>query len=159
MKSTELRPHAAVVDGKRLGTIERAYFDPKQRTIIGFAITTGGGFMMPEAGLIADHDEIASIGRDMITLTTATPAGTKTNEQYGDLIDLDSLHGRDVYTDQGQHLGRVEWSEFDERSFALTGLMTHSGTGQHQPITASRIIAIGPDLISVKTDAAGSAAA
>jgi uncharacterized protein YrrD len=156
MKSTELRGYSVVADGKHLGDIERAYFDPKQRTVVGFAISTGGGFLMPEAGLIADSDEIHSIGRDAIMLTSPAPAGTKTNERYGELIDLETLHGRELYSDQGQRLGRVEWSEFDEQNFALTGLVTYSGVGHHQEIAANRIIAIGPDVVTVKAGEPGS---
>lgn len=150
MKSTDLRGYSVVADGKRLGDLERAYFDPKQRTVVGFAISTGGGFMMPEAGLVADSNEIHSIGRDAIMLKSATPTGTTTNERYGDLIDLDALHGRELFTDQGQRIGKVEWSEFDDHTFALTGLITHSGVGHHQEITADRVIAIGPDIVTVR---------
>lgn len=150
MKSTELRPRSVVAGGKQVGDLERAYFDPKQRKIVGFAITTGGGFMTPESGLIADTNEIQSIGGDAIMLMGPSPSGAQTNEQYSDLIDLDTLHGRDIYTEQGQRLGRIEWSEFDERSFALTRMGVHTGDGHDQVMSADRIIAIGPDVVTVR---------
>ncbi|MDQ3694523.1 MAG: hypothetical protein M3464_12985 [Chloroflexota bacterium] len=157
MKSTELRPRSVIADGNKVGDLERAYFDPKQREIVGFAITTGGGFMKPEGGLIADRDEIQSIGHDVIMLTSATPTGAKTNERYGDLIDLDTLHGREIYSDQGQLLGHVEWSEFDELGFELTELAARAGIGadSQQAIAANRIIAIGPDVVTVTADPSG----
>ena len=145
-------PVVAADDGSSLGAVERAYLDPVARRVIGFAIGTGAHLFGRESSRIVDTGEVAAFGPDALTLPDATGAkGAETIARYGDLIDLDDLNGRPVYTEGGTLVGGVGGATIDDRTFALNEFEAAPGLFKHStPIAADLLITIGPDVIVVR---------
>lgn len=143
-----------VADGSKVGEVERAYVDPKRKNIVGFAIDTGGGLFSPESAVMADTIEVHSLGSGALTLDSATPRGGETTARYDDLVDLASLHGHEVYTDDGTHLGKIDRIEFDEHTFALASFTIPSGLmGGGRAVPIGEVLTIGPELVIVSRGA------
>lgn len=145
-------PVISVADAEQLGTVERAYLDPELRRIVGFSFHQAGGFLQPESAPLVDTSDIQSFGPDVLTL--ANPAmirGKETADRYGELMDVDRLHGRQVFTEDGQDLGKIDSVEFDEHSYRLTGFELGSGFfDSPQPVVVDDIVTIGPEVIVVR---------
>lgn len=134
--------------------VERAYFDPAARRVIGFAVGTGSSLFGEESSRLIDAGEIEGLGPDALTLADATSAtGEETTSRYGELIDLEDLTRRQIYTEGGVHVGGVAGAEFDPASFALTAIETSPGfRKKHTPIAVDQILTIGPELIVVRDE-------
>ncbi|MDP9362884.1 MAG: PRC-barrel domain-containing protein [Chloroflexota bacterium] len=154
MKNSDLKglPAINIADGAKIGDVERAYFDPVKKHVAGFAIAVEGGFLHPERAVIADTIEIHSLGSGALTLDSAEPQGVDTSQRYGELIDLDEIVGRDVYTEGGVHVGHVSAAEFDERTFTLAEIEVAAGALRHQrAISVGQITTIGSDVVVVSS--------
>ncbi len=140
-----------IEDGQQLGTIERAYLDPVNRRIAGFAVASLGGFLQPELDRLVDAEEVHSLGPDVMTVTdTLSPIGRTINARYAKLIDLNQLTGRQVITEGGTLIGQIASVEFDEASFRLTRLEASPGffaTATTFPV--DHVITIGQDVVVV----------
>ena len=155
MNSKDLKGLAVIniADGAQLGTVERAFLDPKLKQVVGFAIDTGGGLLSPESSLLADTVEVHSLGSGALTLDNASPRGGDTSARYGDLVDLHALTGREVYTESGLLLGHAGSAEFDERTFALSAIEVSPGFFQgHRAVPVGQIMTIGPEVIVVSRE-------
>lgn len=145
-------PVISVADAEQLGTVERAYLDPESRQIVGFSFHQSGGFLQPESAPLVDTSDIQSFGPDVLTL--ANPAmirGKDTAARYADLMDVDRLHGRQVFTEDGQELGKIDSIEFDEHSYRLTGFELGTGFFDNpQPVLVDDIVTIGAEVIVVR---------
>jgi sporulation protein YlmC with PRC-barrel domain len=156
VKSSDLKglPAINIADGAKVGDVERAYFDPAKKHIAGFAIAVEGGFLQPERAVIADTIEVHSLGSGALTLDSAEPKGGDTSQRYGDLIDLDEVIGRDVFTEGGVHVGPVSAAEFDERTFMLASIEAAPGFHKtHRTIPVGQVTTIGPDVVVVSSAA------
>ena len=143
-------PAINVADGSQVGIVERAFLDPAEKRLVGFAIDTGAGFLSPESGLLADTIEVRSLGPGALTLTTPSPRGGQTSARYGRLVDLETLHGREVVTDGGIALGRVGSSAIDERTFTLSAIEVSAGSFRRpMAIPVGQVVSIGPDVLVV----------
>jgi sporulation protein YlmC with PRC-barrel domain len=155
VKTTHLHglPAINVLDGSKVGDVERAYLDPAERRIVGFSIRTGGGFMKPEGGLLADSVEVQALGDAALTLLNNSPQGSETTARYDELIDLGALHGREVFTDGGTFLGHVADSELDERTFVVSTIdVAPSRMGSNQEIQIGRVVTIGAEVVVVRDE-------
>lgn len=145
-------PVINVADAEQLGTVERAYLDPEARRIVGFSFHQSGGFLQPESAPLLDTSDVQSFGPDVLTL--ANPAmirGKDTAARYADLLDVQRLHGREVFTEDGQELGKIDSVEFDEHSYRLTGFELGTGFFDNpQPIVVDDIVTLGAEVIVVR---------
>lgn len=156
MNDKQLRgiPVISVADADQLGTVERAFLDPEARRIVGFSFHQSGGFLQPESAPLLDTSDIQSFGPDVLTI--ANPAmirGKDTAARYAELIDVERLHGRQVFTEDGQDVGKIDSVEFDERSYRLTGFEIGTGFFENpRPVLVDDIVTIGPEIIVVKNN-------
>ena len=148
-------PVINVSDGSKIGDLERAFIDPRDRRIVGFAIDTGGGFMAPEHALLVDVSEIHSLGPAALTLENANPRGSEMSSRYSELIDLESISGMPFFTSGGTHVGQVRSTSFDERAYSLSSFDVSPGFFQtHRDLPASSAITIGPEIVVAEDDVA-----
>ncbi len=140
-----------IADGQQLGTIERAYLDPVNRRIAGFAVASLGGFLQPELDRLVDAEEVHSMGPDVMTVSdTLSPIGRKLNARYAKLIDLNYLTGRQVITEGGTSIGQITSVEFDEASFRVTQFETSPGFfAAATTFPVDHVITIGQDVVVV----------
>lgn len=156
MKSTQIKglPAINVRDGDKVGDVERAFLNPVERRVVGFVIETQTGLFQPERALMADTIEVQALGDAALTLINDEPRGAETTANYDRLVDLNALHGRDVYTEGGVHLGHVSEAEIDERDFTLSAIRIASGLfGHDHPIPVAQVITIGPEVVVVSAAA------
>lgn len=152
MKSTAIKglPAINVLDGSKVGDVDRAWLDPVERRVVGFSIDAGGGFLKPERSLMADTVEIQALGDAALTLLNDAPQGTETIARYDALVDLNALHGRDVYTDSGVFLGHVATTMLDPHAFTLLELEIAPGFfSGHRSVPVAQVITIGPEVVVV----------
>lgn len=152
MNTRDVKQLAAINhrDGEKVGNVERAYFDPVKKHVVGFAIATEGGFLRPERAVIADTIEIHSLGSGGLMLDSATPQGVDTSRRFSSLIDLESIDGRDVFTEDGIHVGQVSAAEFDEHRYTLSTIAVAPGFFKSdRTIPVGQVTTIGPDVIVV----------
>ena len=142
-------PVVGLVDGEPLGTVERAYFDPSTKRIVGFAFTASGGFLRPESSPMIDADEVSALDPEALVLAEPSAAhGRETAARYVELIDLDELMHRPVVTDGGRRLGQVTSVEFDESTLQLTTLEVGSGAFRHPTsVAVDDILTIGEVIV------------
>jgi uncharacterized protein YrrD len=140
--------------GERIGVVERAYLDPAARRIVGFAVGTGAQLFGTESSRMVDVGEIAGLGADALLLRdAAVETGAETTARYGDLIDLDDLTGRHVFTEGGTAVGAIASADFDERGFALVGVEAAPGSfRKHTAIPVDRVVTIGPEVVIVRDE-------
>lgn len=140
-----------IEDGQQLGTLERAYLDPVNRRIAGFAVASLGGFMQPELDRLVDAEEVHSLGPDVMTVRdTVSPIGRRINARYAKLIDLNQLTGLEVITEGGTAIGRITSIEFDDASFRITQFETSpSFFATATTFPFDQVITIGQDVVVV----------
>lgn len=152
VNSKDLKGLAAInhTNGEKVGDVERAYLDPVKKHVAGFAIATEGGFLQPERSVIADTFEIHSFGSGALMLDSAKPQGKDTSQRYSSLIDLEEISGRDVFTEDGVHVGQVGSAEFSEHDFTLSSIDVVAGAlRHHQTVPVGQVTTIGPDVVVV----------
>lgn len=157
LKSTQIKglPAINVLDGSKVGAVERVFLDPAERRVVGFVIDAHTGFFQPERGMLADTVEVQALGDAALTLLNDAPQGAETTATYDRLVDLNALHGRDVYTEGGVHVGHVTEAEIDERSFTLSAIGVASGSfGHGRDIPVAQVVTIGPEVVVIANAAA-----
>ncbi len=147
-------PAVSAADGEKIGQVERAYLHLEERRVVGFAIGTGAHLFSTESSRMVDTSEIQAIGHDLLTLPDATSAqGQETTTRYGELIDLEDLTRRQIYTEGGTLVGGVASAEFDPHSYAWTSI--EAGPGhfkKHTTIPVDQIVTVGPEFVIVRND-------
>ncbi len=145
-------------EGAKLGRIQDLLFDTQAMRVAAIQISgdNGGNFVLPT-------DQVRSIGADAVTvesgqvLQVAAKGG-----QYEALPGLGKLKGLKVVDGTGTLVGSVTSVEVDPVGGRLVGLTAHKGGmlglgGTSTTIEAAAIRSIGPEVITVLTDAAPSA--
>ena len=144
-------PVISLADGSTLGAIDHVYFDPERLAVVGFTFHKGGLFGGGTSGLVEIAD-VHAFGPDAVTITdvSVVHCDLALEAKRGDLIDLEELLKRTVMTESGTCLGHVAAIQFGDASHRLTALdVLVSGSGEHCPIAAGEIQAIGDELIIV----------
>jgi len=145
-------PVVSLADGSEIGAVDRVYLDPVRKEVVGFTVHRGGFFGGSVAGLVEVGD-VHAFGPDAVTIgDAATVHGAFAADARGDdLVELGSLIGRKVVTDDGVALGSVAGVHFGEESFRLLGLDVSQGPlRDHLEVAGSAVATIGEDLIVVR---------
>jgi uncharacterized protein YrrD len=153
-------PVISLANGSTLGAIDHVYFDPERLAVVGFTFHKGGLFGGGTSGLVEIAD-VHAFGPDAVTIDdiSVVHSDLVVEARRGDLIDLEELLKRTVMTESGTHLGHVGAILFGDASHQLTALdVIAAGTGEHCPITADEIQAIGDELVIVADPSAVKAA-
>jgi uncharacterized protein YrrD len=144
-------PVISLTDGSTLGTIDHVYFDPDHLAVVGFTFHKGGLFGGGTSGLV-DIADVHAFGPDAVTITdvSVVHSDLAVATRLGELLDLEELLKRTVMTDSGTRLGHVGAIQFGDASHRLTALdVVAAGSGEHCPIGADEIQAIGDEMIIV----------
>ena len=143
----------SIAAGKQLGAVDHVYLDAAAKRVVGFHVTSGGGFLSsdPDAGLMVDAADVHSLGPDALTLDDAAAAhGAALAATYGGLLPIDDLLKRRVVTEDGVNLGQVASVEFDERTFRLLEIEVSPGFFKgNKRIPIADVISVGEDAVMV----------
>ncbi|MBA3413831.1 MAG: PRC-barrel domain-containing protein [Chloroflexia bacterium] len=146
----------SLVDGAAIGAVERVYLDPTRKEIVGFTVHKGGFFGGTMVGLVEVGD-VHAFGPDAVTIEDAAAIRSEfaVGARRDDLIELSSLVGRKVVTEDGVALGSVAGVRFGEESFRLLALDVSPGPLQeHHEVAGAAVATIGDDLIVVAEERA-----
>jgi sporulation protein YlmC with PRC-barrel domain len=143
----------SIQEGTKLGRVEQPLLDLTARRIAALQVRGESGTF------IVRFDEVESVGADAITVAssaaTHTPSGGATADG---LRDLDEVGKLKVVDHVGTFLGTVSHVEIDPASGEITRLAAHKGGmlgmgGTTTPIDARAIVSVGPELLTVNTEA------
>ena len=155
MHSTDVTglPVINIIDGTKVGTIAHIYLDLAAKQVVGFAIAPDGGWFggkMEPAPTIAAM-AVRSLGPDALTVDDLVASHAAwVGATYGALLTVDQVAGRPVVTASGTALGQVAAVDFDDETFALTGITVTPGrfrTPTQLPI--DRLVQLDADPITV----------
>lgn len=150
------RPVISIVGGTKVGTINHVYLDLAAKRVVGFSIATEGHRFggATEPGPTVATSAVRSLGPDaMMVEDVAAAHAAWVAGDYREVLTADDLDGRKVVTEGGTEVGQVASVEFDEGTFAITGLEVSPGLFRTKTeIPADRLVRIGPDIVVV-TDA------
>lgn len=143
----------SIQEGTKLGRVEQPLLDLTARRVAALQVRGESGTF------IVRFDEVQSVGTDAITV--ASSAATHTPSVGGgadELRDLDELGKLKVVDHAGTFLGTVSHVEIDPASGEITQLEAHKGGmlgmgGTTTPIDARAIVSVGPELLTVNTEA------
>jgi sporulation protein YlmC with PRC-barrel domain len=143
----------SLAEGTKLGYVEQPLFDLVARKVIALqARGESGTFIVP-------FDAVASVGTDAITVASTAATQTPSTGGAADgLLDLDALRKLKIVDQAGALLGAISRVEIDPASGAITQLAAHKGGmlgmgGATTPIDARAIVSVGPELMTVNTEA------
>jgi len=141
----------SIADAEKIGTVARAYFDPKKMEIVGFVIDPGHGALEPDKTWLVDVADVHSLGPDALMVGDKTSfQGQDTGDRFNDLVDLDTLAKHKVVTEGGTFVGEVASIEFDEKMYRLKEVEASPGFFKsNKHIALGQITSIGNDLIIV----------
>ena len=142
----------SLADGTEIGAVDKVYLDPERKEIVGFTIHRGGLFGGSTAGLVEVGD-VHAFGPDAVTIADATAVRSEfaVDARRAELIELGSMIGRKVVTDDGVALGTVAGVRFGEESFRLLALDVSPGPlREHLEVAGSTVATIGEELIVVE---------
>jgi sporulation protein YlmC with PRC-barrel domain len=149
----------SLAEGTKLGYVEQPLLDMTARKVAALQVKgQSGTFIVP-------FDEVASVGTDAITVASSQATQTPSTGGAADgLLDLDALRKLKIVDHAGTLLGTISRVEIDPASGAITQLSAHKGGmlgmgGTITPIDAQAIVSVGPELMTVNTEAAVLAAA
>jgi sporulation protein YlmC with PRC-barrel domain len=149
----------SVTEGTRLGYVEQPLLDLTARKVVALQVKgESGTFIVP-------FDRVASIGTDAITVESSAATQTPSTGGMTDgLGDLDALRKLKVVDRAGTLLGTISRIEIDPATGVITRLDAHTGGmlgmgGTTTPIDARAIVTVGPELLTVNTEASVLAAA
>jgi len=153
MNSNELKglPVLSIADGEQLGTVARTYLDIPTRRIIGFALHTKTGVFEPEFEPKIDTEKVHTLGSAGLLLDDKSAThGATIEAKLGEVATLDDLASRPVLTEDGVALGHVASINFDEQSYALTGIETSLGLlKSNRTVAIGSVVTIGSDYLIV----------
>ncbi len=143
----------SIQEGTKLGTVQQPLLDLTARQVVALRVTGDDGtFIVP-------FDAVTAIGADAITVASSTVTQTpSTGVAADELRDLDALGKLKIVDHAGTFLGTVSHVEIDPVRGAITQLAAHTGGmlgmgGTTTPIDARAIISVGPELVTVNTEA------
>ena len=141
----------SIDDGKKIGTVSRAYVDREQKRVAGFAYTASGGFMKIESEPKVDATEVRSLGPDALTLANKQAAqGRDVSKRFNTLLVLEELTHRPVLSKSGTSVGQIASINFDDHNFNLTRIEVSPGMLQrNHDIPIDKVAIIGPDYVIV----------
>ena len=150
-------PVINLADGSRAGTIDELHLDLAAKRIVGISLNQGtgrfggGGDKAPTIAVSA----IQALGPDALTVADVASAHDAwVAADYGATVALGELVGRKVMAEGGTQEGKVAAVEFDDRSFALTGVeVSHGILKARTRIPLDRIVRFGQDVVVVTDDA------
>jgi sporulation protein YlmC with PRC-barrel domain len=149
----------SLAEGTKLGYVEQPLLDPTARKVVALQVRgESGTFIVP-------FHEIASVGTDAITVANSAATQTPSTGGMADgLRDLDALRKLKIVDQAGTLLGTISRVEIDPASGEITQLMAHKGGmlgmgGTTTPIDARAIVSVGPEMMTVNTEASVLAAA
>ena len=130
----------ARVDAQLLGSVRRLLLDPASVTVSGAQLegVVGDATILPWQSVVA-------IGPDALMVESAEvlrEPGQELQESIG--AGLYDLEGKQVLSDLGDSLGRLEDLEFDEQSGRVSQLLV---PGHRLPL--ERFVAVGPDAVII----------
>jgi sporulation protein YlmC with PRC-barrel domain len=143
----------SVTEGTKLGYVTEPLLDLTARKVVALQVKGASGtFIVP-------FDRVASIGTDAITVASSAATQTPSTGGVADgLGDLDALRKLKVVDRAGTLLGTISRIEIDPVSGEITQLAAHTGGmlgrgGTTTPIDARAIVTVGPELLTVNTEA------
>jgi sporulation protein YlmC with PRC-barrel domain len=150
-------PVINIADGTRAGTVDELLLDLEAKRIVGVTLSPGtgpfggGGHERPTIAVSAIH----ALGPDALTVPDVTAAHEAwVVADYGAMVPLGEVVGRKVLTESGTREGQVAAVEFDDRTFALTGVeVAHGFLKAHTRIPLEQIVRFGQDVLVVTDDA------
>jgi sporulation protein YlmC with PRC-barrel domain len=149
----------SVQEGTKLGYVEEPLLDLVARKVVALQVRgESGTFIVP-------FDAVASVGTDAITVASSQATHAPSTGGTADrLLDLDALRKLKIVDHAGTLLGAISRVEIDHASGAIIRLAAHKGGmlgmgGTTTPIDARAIISVGPELMTVNTEASVLAAA
>jgi sporulation protein YlmC with PRC-barrel domain len=149
----------SLAEGTRLGYVKQPLLDLAARAVVALRATgESGTFIVP-------FDRVAAVGGDAITVESSAATQTPSSGGMADgLGDLDALRKLKVVDQAGTLLGTISRVEIDPATGAITQLAAHTGGmlgmgGTTTPIDARAIVSVGPELLTVNTEASVLAAA
>lgn len=153
-------PVINLADGTRTGTVDELLLDLAAQRIVGITLSHGtgpfggGGDERPTIAVSA----INALGPDALTVDDVPAAHTAwVAGNYGAVVPLDDVVGRKVMAESGRSEGQVAAVEFDDRTFALTGVeVSHGLLRTRTRIPLEQIVRFGQDVVIVTDDALAS---
>lgn len=143
----------SLAEGTKLGRVEQPLLDLTARRVTALRVKGDDGvFILP-------FDRIANVGADAITVDSSAATQTpSTGGEANGLVTLDELGKLKVVDQAGTFLGTVSNLEIDATTGAITELAAHKGGmlgmgGTTTPIDARAIVSVGPELMTVNTEA------
>ena len=148
----------SVQQGTKLGYVEQPLVDLTARKVVALQVKgESGTFIVPFAA-------VASVGTDAITVASSQATQTpSTGGAADELRDLDALGKLKIVDQAGTFLGTLSHVEIDPASGAITQLTAHTGGmlgmgGTTTTIDARSILTVGPELVTVNSEASDRAA-
>jgi sporulation protein YlmC with PRC-barrel domain len=143
----------SVQEGTKLGYVTQPLLDLAAHRVVALQVRgESGTFIVP-------FDAVASVGTDAITVESSAATQTPSTGVVADeWRDLDALRKLKVVDHAGTFLGTISRIEIDPASGAITRLAAHMGGmlgmgGKTTPIDARAILSVGPELMTVNTEA------
>jgi sporulation protein YlmC with PRC-barrel domain len=143
----------SLAEGTKLGYVEQPLLDLTARTVAALQVRGESGTF------IVRFDELAYVGADAITVESSAATHTPSTGGAADgLRDLDEVEKLKVMDHTGTFLGTLRHVEIDPATGAITLLAAHTGGmlgmgGTTTPIDARAIVSVGPELVTVNTEA------
>ncbi len=156
MDASTLKGTAVVslTEGTKLGIVARPLIDLAALRLVALQVKgESGTFIIP-------FDQLQNIGADAITVASSQVTQIPGTDSTADaLLDLDQIAKLKVVDQAGTFLGTVSQLTMDAANGQITQLAAHKGGmlgmgGTTTPIPPQAILSVGPELITVNTDAA-----
>jgi uncharacterized protein YrrD len=152
MKASRIRDMAVVSieDAEKIGTVHDLLVNPDGQRVVALLVKTGKG----QEPSVVPVDEIASIGRDAITIHDSRGVATDLALEEG-TVHFGRLLGTKVLTRSGDLLGTVAEVEVDSSSFAIVGYELSTGTvsdviGNRKKLASYDGVHYGKDILMVR---------
>ena len=143
----------SLAEGTKLGYVEQPLLDLMARKVVALQVRGESGTF------VVRFAEVAAVGADAITVASSAATHTPSTGGATDgLIDLDELGTLKVVDAAGTLLSTPSNVEIDPASGEITQLTAHKGGmlgvgGTTTPIDARAIVSVGPELLTVNTEA------
>jgi sporulation protein YlmC with PRC-barrel domain len=140
-------------EGTKLGYVEEPLIDLAARQVVALQVRgESGTFIVP-------FDQIAAVGADAITVASSQATQTPSTGGVTDgLRNLDALRKLKIVDHAGTLLGTISRVDIDPTTGAITQFTAHTGGmlglgGTTTPVDTRAIVSVGPELLTVNTEA------
>jgi uncharacterized protein YrrD len=151
-------PVINIIYGTKVGAIAHIYLDLAAKQVVGFAITPEGSWFggATEPAPTIAATAVRSLDRDALTVDNLGVAHAAwVGATFGSLLTVDDLAGHKVVAEGGAEIGQLAPVDFDDETFAVTGLEVSSGMFRTRTrIPVDQVVRLGSDVIVV-ADVAG----